>query len=114
MSLNLKIITPQKVEVDVTTTEVMLGGYEGYFTIFTDHTPFLSRLKISTGYYVDGDKLHAFSIKGGFCSVENNEVVVITSTYVEDNIKKRSEAYDKTIALTNMDKEEVGKYFEHV
>ncbi len=114
MSLKFKIITPESIHLNVETPEVMLGGSEGYFTIFTDHTPFVSRLKISTGYYVKDSNIYAFSIKGGFCSVDNNEVVVITSSYVEENISKRSDAYDMTIKFSNMEKEEVGKYFERI
>lgn len=114
MSLKFKIITPESVYLSVETPEVMLGGSDGYFTIFKDHTPFVSRLIISTGYYVKDNELHAFSIKGGFCSVENNEVVVITSSCVDETIKKRSEAYDMTINFSTMEKEEVGKYFDRI
>ncbi len=112
MNMQLKVITPNKIVIETETTEVMLGGYDGYFTIFKDHTPFVSRLNISTGYYVKDGKLIAFSVKGGFCLVENNEVTVITSSFVEEQIKVRSDAYDKTIAFANMTREEVGNYFE--
>lgn len=112
MSLALKIITPDKIIINEETPEVMLGGSEGYFTIFKDHTPFVSKLIISTGYYVKDNQLHAFSIRGGFCSVENNEVVVITSACVDETIKVRSDAYDKTIAFANMSRKEVGNYFD--
>ncbi|MFV0424502.1 MAG: hypothetical protein ACK5K7_02940 [Bacilli bacterium] len=114
MSLKLKIITPDIIQVNEETSEVMIGGYEGHFTIFSDHTPFVSRLKISTGYYVKNNNLYGFTIKGGFCSVDNNEVLVITSSYVEEKINKRTDVYDKTLELANMEREEVGKYFDRV
>ncbi len=111
MDFNFKIVTPEEVVISTAVEEVMLGGSEGYFTIFADHSPFISRLAISTGYYKINDEIFSFSIKGGFCNVENNEVTVITSTYIKEEIKKEQEAYDKTIAFATMDKTEVDAYF---
>ncbi|MFV0499112.1 MAG: hypothetical protein ACK5NF_03660 [Bacilli bacterium] len=112
--MNLKVVTPYKTMVNIKASEIMLGGCEGHFTIFEDHATFVSRLKISTGYYVSDDGLHAFSIKGGFSSVDDNEVVVITSKYVDEVIKKKQEVVDKTIEFSKMTREEVGMYFESV
>lgn len=114
MSLRLKVITPQEVMINEEVSEVMLGGVEGHFTIFSNHAPLVSRLKISTCYYVSEDKVYGFSIKGGFCSVESNEVVVITSSYVAEEIKVRKDVYDKTLEIAEMEREEVGNYFDSV
>lgn len=111
MGFNFKIVTQDSTCVNEVVEEVMLGGFLGYFTIFENHSPFVTRLAISTGYYIKDSKVYSFSIKGGFCNVNNNEVTVITSRYIEENIVKTSECYDKTVKFSNISKEEVDEYF---
>lgn len=112
MEFNFKIVTPESVVIRETVSSVMLGGSEGYFTIFANHSDLVARLAISTGYYIKDDQMHAFSIKGGFCTVEKNEVIVITSACVLDEITSPQDAYDKTVAFANMERDKVNEYFE--
>ncbi len=111
MEFNLKIVTPENVYVSKAVEEVMLAGSDGYFTILANHSPFVSKLAISTGYYKINNQIFSFSIKGGFCTVENNEVIVITSKFRKENIKKTQEAYDKTVEFKEMDYDTVNEYF---
>lgn len=112
MNFNFKVVTPEKVYVSKAIDEVMLAGSEGYFTILSNHSPFVTKLAISTGYYLLNGQMYSFSIKGGFCTVENNEVIVITSSFVKENIKSPQEAYDKTVEFKEMPFEEVNRYFD--
>ncbi len=112
MEFNFKIVTPEKVYVSKAIEEVMLAGVDGYFTILANHSPFVSKLAISTGYYKLNEQIFSFSIKGGFCTVENNDVIVITSKYRKEEIKNTQEAYDKTVAFKEMPVEDVNEYFE--
>ncbi len=113
MQFNFKIVTPEKVYVSKAVDEVMLAGSDGYFTILASHSPFVSKLSISTGYYILNEQMYSFSIKGGFCCVENNEVIVITSKYRKESIKNIQEAYDKTVEFKELSVEEVSTYFEN-
>ncbi len=111
MEFNFKIVTQTDVKIDDVTTEVMLCGSEGYFTIFANHSPFVSVVVPSTGYYMKDGQLISFSITSGFCEVNDNTVTVITNDFKTESIKKPSDAYDNTVKLLNMEKEQLNEYF---
>ncbi len=70
--LQLKIVSPEKVEFEGEVESVKLPGTKGNFEILNNHAPIISTLQHGVVEY-DGKKL---SILGGFVAVQKNEVSV--------------------------------------
>lgn len=107
----MKIVSPNEMFFEDEIEEVMLGGSEGYFTILANHTPFVSRLFNSSGYFKKNGEMKFFSISSGFCTVEDNVVTVITRNFKYENFKAVQESFDKTVEFGKKDKEEISEYF---
>jgi F-type H+-transporting ATPase subunit epsilon len=74
MALNLKIISPEKIEFDGTVESVHVPGTKGKFVILKDHAPIISSLQPGVvEYVVDGDR-KSLIITGGFVEVQKNMV----------------------------------------
>ena len=70
--LQLKIVSPEKVEFAGEVNSVKVPGSQGNFEILTDHAPIISTLQKGVVEY-DGQQLE---ILGGFVAVQQNEVSV--------------------------------------
>ena len=72
--LQLRIVSPEKVEYDGAVESVLVPGTAGQFEILNDHAPIISTLQKGTVEYVkDGDRV-SFGILGGFVEVQKNVV----------------------------------------
>ena len=72
--LQLRIVSPEKVEYDGAVESVLVPGPAGQFEILNDHAPIISTLQKGTVEYVkDGDRV-SFGILGGFVEVQKNVV----------------------------------------
>lgn len=74
MSLNLKIVSPEKIEFDGNIDSVKVPGTMGEFQILPNHAPLISSLKEGRVVYVDADGEHEMMIKTGFVEVQKNKV----------------------------------------
>ena len=84
MSLNLEIISPQKIFFNDEIDLCILPGVEGDFGILTNHMPFLTTLRIGVAYVYKNKKLvETFLINGGVVEVHENKCTLLT----EDIIK---------------------------
>ena len=77
MSLNVRVITPDKVIWDATAEELILPSSTGQIGILTDHAPLLTaldigvmRLKTETGWV-------SIILMEGFAEVEDNKVTIL-------------------------------------
>ena len=70
--LQLKIVSPEKIEFDGEVESVLVPGTMGQFEILNDHAPIISSLQKGIVEY-DGKQL---PITGGFVAVQKNEVSV--------------------------------------
>ena len=70
--LKLKIVSPERVELNGTVEHVKVPGMRGEFEILTDHAPIISSLQKGTVEY-DGQRL---DVLGGFVAVQKNEVSI--------------------------------------
>mgnify|MGYP002521726684 CR=1 FL=1 len=70
--LNLKIVSPEKIEFSGKVESVKLPGAMGNFEVLTDHAPLISLLNKGVVEYGD----QKLEILGGFVSVQKNEVSV--------------------------------------
>ncbi len=75
MSLNLKIVSPEKIVFNGSVESVTVPGSLGRFEILIDHAPIISSLEKGNVDYktVDGE-LNSFDILGGFVEVQKNKV----------------------------------------
>ena len=74
--LQLKIVSPEKVEFTGEVESVKVPGTQGNFEILTDHAPIISSLEIGTVTYVTKEGRLSLPVRGGFVSVQKNEVNV--------------------------------------
>lgn len=99
-SLQLDIVTPDKVVISEQVDYVSAPGVEGEFGVLPGHVPLLAALTIGcVGYTVNGKKQCAF-VSGGFAEVSHNKVTILAeSSELSGNIdiarateaKKRAE-----------------------
>jgi len=75
--LQLKIVSPEKVEFDGEVISVMVPGTKGNFEILVDHAPIISSLERGiVKYTLPGGEVNELTILGGFVEVQKNVVSV--------------------------------------
>ncbi len=74
--LRLKIVSPEKVVFNGEVESVTVPGTSGEFEILVDHAPIISSLEIGTVTYVSKEGRLSLPVRGGFVSVQKNEVNV--------------------------------------
>ena len=74
MSLNLKIVSPEKVAYDGTVERVVVPGTSGEFEILVNHAPIISTLEKGKLVYQDSEGQHKMMGNGGFVEVQKNNV----------------------------------------
>ena len=75
--LKLKIVSPERIEVEGEVTSVLVPGTLGQFEILVNHAPIISTLeKGKVVYVLDGGEKKSIDIIGGFVEVQKNVVSV--------------------------------------
>ena len=72
--LQLKIVSPEKVEYDGAVECVLVPGTAGQFEILNDHAPIISTLQKGVVEYVSQEGKVSLNILGGFVEVQKNVV----------------------------------------
>ena len=72
--LQLRIVSPEKVEYDGTVESVVVPGTMGQFEILTDHAPIISTLQKGVVEYATNEGKVSLDILGGFVEVQKNVV----------------------------------------
>ena len=72
--LNLKIVSPERIEFDGAVESVLVPGAMGQFEILTNHAPIISLLGKGEVVYTNADGKHSIVISGGFVEVQKNRV----------------------------------------
>ena len=79
-TLQLEIVTPDKVVVSQPVDYVGVPGIEGEFGVLPHHIPLLSALAIGDLYFrVEGKTEHVF-VSGGFAEVSDNKLTVLAES----------------------------------
>ena len=79
-TLQLEIVTPDKVVVSQTVDYVGVPGIEGEFGVLPHHVALLSALAIGDLYFrVDGKTEHVF-VSGGFAEVSDNKLSILAES----------------------------------
>jgi F-type H+-transporting ATPase subunit epsilon len=76
-SLQLEIVTPDRLLVNEQVDEVQIPGTEGYFGVLPGHTPLLSALAVGEMWYRQGQDRTYVSVANGFCEVLPDKVTVL-------------------------------------
>ncbi|MCI6702325.1 MAG: F0F1 ATP synthase subunit epsilon [Prevotellaceae bacterium] len=74
MNLQLKIVSPVKVEFEGEIESVLVPGTMGSFLILKDHAPIISSLEKGKVEYVVKGVANQLMIDGGFVEVQKNVV----------------------------------------
>ena len=72
--LQLKIVSPEKIEYDGVAERILVPGTMGQFEILNDHAPIISTLQKGIVEYVNKEGNTSLEILGGFVEVQKNQV----------------------------------------
>ena len=85
MSLNVRVITPDKVVWDADAEELILPSSTGQLGILTDHAPLLTALDIGVMRLKTGTDWTSIVLMEGFAEIEDNKVTVLCNGAEEAN-----------------------------
>lgn len=74
MSLELKIVSPERVEYEGTVDLVVVPGTGGEFEILVNHAPIISTLDKGRVQFHDSEGIHEVNVSMGFVEVQKNKV----------------------------------------
>ena len=77
MSLNVRVITPDKVVWDAMAEELILPSSTGQLGILTDHAPLLTALDIGVMRLKSNAGWTSIVLMEGFAEVEDNKVTIL-------------------------------------
>ena len=77
MSLNVRVITPDKVVWDATAEELILPSSTGQLGILTDHAPLLTALDIGVMRLKSDAGWTSIVLMEGFAEVDDNKVTIL-------------------------------------
>jgi len=100
MSLNVRVITPDKVVWDATVDELILPSSTGQLGVLTDHAPLLTALDIGVMKLKSGTEWTSIVIMEGFAEVEDNTVTILCNGAEEGNSIDLSTAQAELERLT--------------
>ena len=78
-SIQLQIVTPDKLLVNEQVDEVQIPGSEGYFGVLPGHTPMLASLAVGEMWYRKGQDVTYLSLAYGFCEVLPDRVTILAT-----------------------------------
>jgi F-type H+-transporting ATPase subunit epsilon len=76
-SLDLQIVTPDRLLVQEQVDEVQIPGSEGYFGVLPGHTPLLASLAVGEMWYRKGQEKTYLAIAFGFAEVLPDRVTIL-------------------------------------
>ncbi|MCK5327983.1 MAG: F0F1 ATP synthase subunit epsilon [Candidatus Latescibacteria bacterium] len=79
-SIQLTVMTPDRVALSEEVQRVEAPGSEGYFEVLPKHTPFLTGLKTGQVLYAKDGREEVLSTNGGFVEVLMDRVTILAET----------------------------------
>ena len=104
MSLNVRVITPDKVVWDATVEELILPSSTGQLGILTDHAPLLTALDIGVMRLKSEAGWTSIVLMEGFAEVEDNKVTILCNGAEEVSsieLKTAQEELEKVTLLVD-------------
>jgi len=78
-SIELQIVTPDRLLVKEQVDEVEIPGTEGYFGVLPGHTPMLAALAIGEMWYRQGQAKTFLVVAHGYCEVLPDRVTILAT-----------------------------------
>ena len=99
-SIDLQIVTPERMLVREQVDEVQVPGVSGYFGVLPGHTPLLAALSVGELWYRKGQERTYLAIVYGFAEVLPDRVTILAqlAEHAEDIDAERAEAARKRAA----------------
>lgn len=97
MSLNIKLITPEKVVFNNIADETIVPSITGQLGILPDHAPMVAALDIGVLRIKYESKWLVVILFGGFVEVRNNQVIIVAND-IEDTSKIKGEEVNKQLS----------------
>ena len=104
MSLNVRVITPDKVVWDADAEELILPSSTGQLGILTDHAPLLTALDIGVMRLKSDAGWTSIVLMEGFAEVEDNKVTILCNGAQEGSsidLKTAQEELEKVTLLVD-------------
>ena len=104
MSLNVRVITPDKVVWDAVVEELILPSSTGQIGILTDHAPLLTALDIGVMRLKSDAGWTSIVVMEGFAEVEDNKVTILCNgaeTGSSIDLKNAQEELERVTLLVN-------------
>jgi F-type H+-transporting ATPase subunit epsilon len=79
-NLQLEIVTPERLVVKETITEIQIPGLTGYLGILPGHAPLITELAVGEISYVIGTQTKRISVAWGFAEVLPDKVTILAET----------------------------------
>ncbi|MGF1486667.1 MAG: ATP synthase F1 subunit epsilon [Prochloraceae cyanobacterium] len=79
MSLQVRVIAPDKIVWDDSVEEIILPSSTGQLGILTGHAPLLTALEVGVMRVRREKKWESIAVMGGFAEVEDNEIKVLVN-----------------------------------
>ncbi len=76
MALQLKIVTPERIEYQGEIIRVVVPGTLGEFEVLENHAPIISSLEHGKIVFENKDGQHTLNVSGGFIEVQKNRVSI--------------------------------------
>ena len=76
-TIDLQIVTPNRLIVQEQVDEVQVPGSEGYFGVLPGHTPLLATLAVGELWFRKGQEKTYLAIAGGFAEVLPDRVTIL-------------------------------------
>jgi F-type H+-transporting ATPase subunit epsilon len=76
-TIDLQIVTPERMLLHEQVDEVEIPGFDGYFGVLPGHTPLLATLSVGELWYRKGQDKTYFSIVEGFAEVLPERVTIL-------------------------------------
>jgi len=100
MSLNVRVITPDKVVWDAAAEEIILPSSTGQLGILADHAPLLTALDIGVMRLKNDGNWTSIVLMEGFAEVENNKVTILCNGAEEASSINKTAAQEELERVT--------------
>jgi F-type H+-transporting ATPase subunit epsilon len=100
MSLNVRVITPDKVVWDADAEELILPSSTGQLGILSDHAPLLTALDIGVMRLKTNGVWTSIVLLEGFAEVENNKVTILCNGAEEGSLINSTTAQEDLEKVT--------------